>query len=329
MRPRLTGTLLIVVAAVLFGTASYISRSAQVLGLGSFGLVFWRAAIGGLVLVAAVGGAGLAGRARVVMPGEVPGRARLALGTAAVANAVLNLALFTAFNRMSIAVALVVFYTFPAIVTLAATRFYGEHLDRRRVGALVLASGGLALVLLAPAVESGGLRVDPLGIVLAGVAAACQVVYVLVSGRGFSMVPSAQAAALFFLFGAAVSAPAAVMALGTAGTFAPLATPDLWRWVIAAGLLTAAIPSLCMLAGVRIIGPSRTAILMTLEPVVGVAMAAAFLGERPVPLQLAGGAAVLAAGVVLQLGSGSRAAVPRPSPSGSPVPAEADAREIA
>jgi DME family drug/metabolite transporter len=325
VRPNLAGTLLIVTAAALFGTASYISRSAEALGLGSFGLVFWRAALGGLVLGAAVGGTGLAGRARVVMPGDIPSDARRALATAAVVNAVLNLALFTAFNRMSIAVALIVFYSFPAIVTLAAVRFYGEHLDGRRLGALALASGGLVLVLLAPAIESGGLTVDPLGIALAALAALCQVVYVLVSGRGFSMVPAAQAVSLFFLFGAAVAAPAAIVALGTAGAFAPLATPELWRWVIAAGVLTAAIPSLCMLAGMRIIGPSRTAILMTLEPVVGVAMAAALLGERPVPLQLAGGVAVLAAGALLQLGPRSGGAAARWSPSDPSVAAEADA----
>jgi drug/metabolite transporter (DMT)-like permease len=51
-----------------------------------------------------------------------------------------------------------------------------------------------------------------------------------------------------------------------------------------------------------IIGPSRTAILMTLEPLVGVAIAGLWLGEEPLPLQLVGGAAVLAAAVVLQAG---------------------------
>jgi drug/metabolite transporter (DMT)-like permease len=49
------------------------------------------------------------------------------------------------------------------------------------------------------------------------------------------------------------------------------------------------------------VGPSEAAILSTFEPVVTVVLAFFALGERLTPLQLAGGALVLAAVVLLQL----------------------------
>ena len=49
---------------------------------------------------------------------------------------------------------------------------------------------------------------------------------------------------------------------------------------------------------VKIVGPSRTVIYMCLTPLIAVASAAAFLGERPMPLQ-AVGAALIIAGVLL------------------------------
>ena len=54
-------------------------------------------------------------------------------------------------------------------------------------------------------------------------------------------------------------------------------------------------------AGLRRVGPSEAAILSTFEPVVTVVLAFFVLGERLTPLQLAGGALVLAAVVLLQL----------------------------
>ena len=62
-------------------------------------------------------------------------------------------------------------------------------------------------------------------------------------------------------------------------------------------------------AGLRRVGPSEAAILSTFEPPVTVALAFAVLGERLSVVQLAGGALVLAAVVLLQL-PGRRAVAP-------------------
>ena len=85
----------------------------------------------------------------------------------------------------------------------------------------------------------------------------------------------------------------------------PLASLDTFWPVLLAGTLGAGIPTVAFILGIRLLGASRGAILATLEPVVGVALAALLLGEHPGPLQLIGGALIIVAGVLLQLGSGA------------------------
>ena len=83
---------------------------------------------------------------------------------------------------------------------------------------------------------------------------------------------------------------------------APLASSDALIAVLLAGLVGAAIPTLCFITGIRLLGAPRAAILATLEPVVGVALAAWLLNEQPSALQLVGGALVIVAAVLLQVG---------------------------
>jgi drug/metabolite transporter (DMT)-like permease len=64
----------------------------------------------------------------------------------------------------------------------------------------------------------------------------------------------------------------------------------------------AGIPTFLFLTGIRWVGGVRTGIIALFEPVVGVALAAIVLGEAVGPVQGLGGALVLAAGILLQVG---------------------------
>lgn len=77
-----------------------------------------------------------------------------------------------------------------------------------------------------------------------------------------------------------------------------------WAWpVLVAGVIGAGVPTVAYITGIRMLGPSRAAILATLEPVVAVALAAWLLGELPTMVQLAGGALILVSAALLQLGT--------------------------
>lgn len=307
----LVGSALVATAAMLFGTLGYLSRMAEAAGINAFAFVFWRGALATAFLVGLM--VLLFARRRIGLPDLrlLTRRQQLALLVACAAGAVLNVAMFVAYLRTEIAVVLITFYVFPAIVTLAAVRLYGERLDLARGIALVLASGGLVLVLLAPLLQTGRLELDPLGVGLALLAAVCQATFLLIAGRGFKPLQPLHVATYTILAAAVLALPLALFAADPASLVLPFSSPASWPWLLAGGIAGAAIPTLLLLTGMAAIGPSRAAILMTFEPVVGVALAGLLLGERPGPLQVVGGVAVLVAAAILQAGPrGGPRAVP-------------------
>lgn len=291
------------------------SRQATGLGMDPLAFVVWRAGVALLAILAFAAYILAARRHRWIRPlanfNRLPRRRRVALAIGITLSALLNVAIFAAFQRMAIAVVLITFYTFPALVTLAAWPLYGDRLDARRLAALTLSLGGLALVLLAPVITGGtGLVVDPVGVALALFAAGCQTSFILIAGRGFAPMRSADMATWLVTAGAVVGSIVLALVGDVGNLAAPAAEPQLWIWILAAGIAGAAIPTVWFMGGISRIGPSRTAILMTFEPLVGVTLAGLLLGEQPVPLQLVGGAAVVIAAVVLQT---TPARVPRQS----------------
>jgi drug/metabolite transporter (DMT)-like permease len=235
---------------------------------------------------------------------SLPVRDRWFLGAAIVANMALNLAAFIAFERITIALTLLVFYLYPAGVALASVLWFGERLDRTRWIALAVSLGGMVLV-MAGAGSLG--TIDPVGIGLAFVAALAQMFYVLAARHGFANVPGPQAAATT-MAGAAALYVLLGLALGTAGTLGtPLASSAAIVPVVLAGVIGAGVPTLAFITGIRRLGPSKAAIIATLEPVVGVGLAAWLLAEQPAPIQLIGGALILGAAALLQLRPGTTA----------------------
>lgn len=300
-RPILLGSLLVVLAAALFGTLGYVSREAVATGLTPIAFVAWRALLAGAAL--GVGALWLSASGRAPLPDlrRLEPSRRWALLAAGLAGALLNVAIFVAFQRTTIALALITFYTFPAIVTLTAVRLYGERLTATRLAALFLSSAGLLLVVLAPTLQTGELILDALGLALALFAAVCQAAFILLSARGYRPFASLHVATYVIVAAALVSIGLLTVTDDLGSLLVPFSTPQAWVWIALGGLIGAAVPTTAMLAGLGLIGPTRTAILMTFEPVVGVALAGLLLAEQPSLLQLVGGAAVLIAAVVLQL----------------------------
>jgi len=296
--PGLTGAGLVVLAAVCFGTLGPLSRFAGDAGVSSLALVTWRATLGGLSMIVFIAARMAAGHRPALAIGALSGRERRSLLAAGVANTLLNLAVFVAFQRISIALALLVFYLYPSFVAIASVAWFGERLDRVRWAALATSVLGMVLV-VAGGGSLGG--IDAIGLVLALVGAVAQAVYVLIARHGFGQVPGAQAAAATMLLAGLLYAITAVV-IGRAAIVAqPLTSSAALLPVLAAGLVGAGIPTVAFIAGIRLLGAPRAAILATLEPVVGVSLAAVLLGEAPQPVQVVGGVLIIAAGVLLQL----------------------------
>ena len=309
------GAALVVLAAVCFATLGPTSRFAFAAGVDALTLVTWRATIG---LLFVIGTAFVLARRGMTVArplGQIPRRHQALNVAAGLFNALLNLVVLVAITRISITLALLVFYTYPAMVALVSTLFFGERLDGPRWAALLVSLLGLVLVIVGAGTVGA---LDALGVSLAFVGALCQVAYTLLARHGFSSVPAPQAAAVTFGVAGAFYLVAGLAVGNLADLGAPLASSAALLPILWAGTIGAGIPTMAWIMGIRTLGAPRAAIISTLEPVVGVTLAALLLGERPTALQLVGGALIVGAAIVVQrrpsVEASDHEAVPDPEP---------------
>lgn len=199
---------------------------------------------------------------------------------------------FAALERIDASLLSLLLYTFPAMVAIAAVALGRERLERRRVVALVLASGGGALVVAG----AGAGALDPVGAALGLAAATLYSAYILVSdgiaGRVPPFVLSAlvcTGAAVSLTVGSALLGELRLGALSTAG----------WGWLGALAVVSTVGAISLFFAGLRRVGPTTAAILATVEPLVTVLLAFAVFGETLGGVQVLGGLLVLFAVVAL------------------------------
>lgn len=299
-RPLLLGSLVVIAAASGFGMLGPLARFAYEAGFEPLSFVAWRALFGFLIVALVVMIRAAAG-VPVVNPLRLGLGDGLSLLVVGLAGLGLNVAMFFAFDLATIALVLLAFYTYPALIAVVAVVLGHERLEAGRWAALGLAVGGMALVVVGGlGAAPGAVAVQPLGIVLGLVAALCQTIFVTVSRGRFPTVPSEQAMGWVLLISAA---PCFVLAAIAGDPLdVPLRSPDALRIVTITGLAAAGIPSVLFLVGIRAIGGTRAGILMLFEPLVGVTLAALLLGEGLLPIQVAGGVAILVAAALIQRG---------------------------
>jgi len=184
----------------------------------------------------------------------------------------------------------------PAMVALGARLYLGERLSRRQwagVGAsafgvvLVITKGRLAL-LRPEEVHVGDLITL---VTLTGWTA-----YTVYGKRVLATVSPELATTGAYVFGTLLIVPTALVA---APYFPTPRVSSLTAWaVVLYQALIGAIAHVWWYRAVQVVGPSRSAIFMNVQPVVGIVVAATLLGERVGTWQIAGGACVLA-GVAL------------------------------
>jgi drug/metabolite transporter, DME family len=294
-QPDLRGSALkVFAAAAALGTLGPVAGLAYQEGVTPPAFSALRAAIGAGILGALV----LTRRQPSIRLSSLAPRERTLLALAVVVNGVMNLVLFFAFGAMTVALVMVIFYTYPVLVAAGSVALGRERLTQARVAALAFSGVGLALVL--------GSQVGPeahatvAGLVLAGIAAVCHAAYLIVVRDGFSRVPSVQATSLVLAGGLVISGSAALIMSGSDVVGPWVQSPVAWAAILCAGTFGAALPKVWVISGVRVIGSTRAAVLMLMEPVVAVVVAAVALGQGMTVLELLGGAAILVAVLIVQ-----------------------------
>jgi drug/metabolite transporter, DME family len=314
-RPILAGSLIVVLAASGFGLLGPLARFAYAAGFDPLSFVAWRAAFGLFIVLVVVAVRSRRGVA-LVNPLGLPLGDRWGLVLVGIAGLGVNVAMFFAFDVTSVAVALLAFYTYPALVAICAAALGHERLDANRLAGLGLALLGMVLVLAGGMNSTSALSIQPLGVLLGLVAAGWQTVFVTVSRGRFRAVPSEQAMAWVL---AITVVACTALAVFTGGNLAIASHPDALGIAAFTGIVAAGLPSVLFVLGIRAIGATRAGILMLFEPLVGVTLAAILLHEGLGPIQLLGGFAILAAAVVIQRGGAAQSpALPTIEPAGVP-----------
>ena len=285
------GLLLCLVSAACFGAMPIFAKQAYAEGLGITPLLALRFAIAAAMLWTLIA---LRRRTLGSLRGLAAGAALGLLGYSVQAGLY-----FGALERIDAGLASLLLYAYPAFVTVAAIALRRESPSRRKLGALGLASGGVALVLLG----GGPDEIDVVGAAMAIGSALFYTVFILVSDRVTAHTPPVP-------FAASVASGAAVT-FGIAALFdgGISASTEGVMWAAIIASVSTVMPIVLFMAGLARVGPSTASIASTIEPPFTVALAWIVFGETLGPLQLAGGALVLSAVVLLQL----RRAAPRPA----------------
>lgn len=283
-REWLKGLALMALSASSFGTLAIFARQAYAAGADPPTVLFLRFSIAAMVMVGVMLARGLPWPRGKLLA------ALLALGGLGYVGQ--SLAFFTALTLAPASLVALLLYLYPVMVTLAARVMFKEPLGPRKLGALGLALAGTALT-IGPA-AGGQQGIAPLGIALGVAASVIYSVYII---AGSTVTPRAGpipsstvimgAAAL--VYGVIVAARGPVFPAGPGG----------WLAVAGIALISTVVAIVAFFAGMERIGPVNTSTLSAVEPVVTVILAALILRETIAPLQVAGGALILAAVVLL------------------------------
>lgn len=258
-----------------------VNRTLATRGFGPQSVLGIRFGVAALVLLAV-----MAARGQALLP--VPGERWRALALGAVGYAVESSLFYSALERGTAAAVALLFYSYPAIVTLVEMAAGVVPPSPRLLGALALSAGGTAVVV----VGGDRLAISTAGILFALGAAGAFSVYLLASARAVPRTHAVTNAAWV-----ALGASASLLTQGT--VLGGMRNPgsSWWLMVLNGGATAAAFGF--MFAALKRLGASRTAVVMTLEAASAVVLGALVLGERLGWVQLGGGLAILVATVLI------------------------------
>jgi drug/metabolite transporter (DMT)-like permease len=273
----------IAAAGLIWGSIPLFSRQVSA---GAAVIVFWRVAFAGLTVAAYLAASGRLGELL-----RLPARRKLALAAMGALLAANWMLFFSALKLTDVAVAVLLAYCGPVLVTVFAPLVTRDAFDRRAVVPLVLALAG-TIVIVAPRELQLASGTGLLGAGLAFASAFTYAALVLGAKRLLTGIP-----ATVYMLGedamaAVVLLPLVLLSPGPSG-------PIEWGALITLGVVHTAATGVLFFSALRTVRADHAAVLTYTEPVSAVVFAALFLGEALTAATLIGGAMVVAGGILV------------------------------
>ncbi len=322
-RTRLTGIALVVVSAIAFGSGGLFAKPVYATGVDWLTLMAWRFAIAGglawIVLLARPA----ARRALARLPRRTI-LATIGLGVLYVGN---TATYYAGIQTVPLGLSALIVYLYPPVVAVLALRL-GRRLEGRRAWA-ALGVAVVGVLLAVGGIDSGTMPpVD--GMIEILLSPLIYAVWIILAARHSG--ERRDRVGTQADDGAAASAIGAVMLTSTATVYwvvtlsighpvLPATIPgDAWPGIIAVAVIAGFVPVQAFYAGAQRLGAAQASLVSTVEPLWTIAAAAVLYGERLEPVQLVGGALILAGVILSQTHArGSRAGRDRRPPLPQPI----------
>jgi drug/metabolite transporter (DMT)-like permease len=310
-RAVIVGIALTIVSAFAFGSGALFAKPVYAEGVGWHVLMAWRFLVGaGLALGWLLLNA--RSRARLFRMRRRDVAVSIGLGVLYTGN---SGTYFAGLETVSASLSALIVYIYPAIVAVISLQVGHPLHGRRAWGALVLALAGVALA-VGNIGEIAASQVS--GLLLIAASPVIYAVWIVLSARlsgegrtgagadaGGGVDPMAAGALML----TATAATYWISALALGLPVLPGQIPGgAWVGLIGIGIVSTFVAVLAFYSGAHRIGAARASIVSTVEPIWTITLAGLLFGERLGPLQLVGGAMILAGVVIAQTDRGSEAA---------------------
>lgn len=279
----LLGVVLAITAAVSFAANTTLARIAYDGGSNVMTVLTVRTILAGFVVLALL--------ALSRGPLKLPPRKRLAAFGIGLVLALYSFGMMSSIKFIPVALAVLIFYTYPLLTTIHLWLSGGERINWRSGAALIVAFIGLILAL---DIRSGSL--NPQGVALAALAALGVTAVIILNNRLVGGGDS-RPVTLHMMASAAIVYVAVTLAFGEFAL--PAGAPGWWAFL--AGPVFYAFAITALFIAISKLGPIRTTVTMNLEPVSSMLFGFLLLGQVLSGWQLFGAGLVIAAVATVQI----------------------------
>ncbi len=279
----LAGVALAIAAAVGFAANTTLARIAYDSGSNVLTVLTVRTTLSGIVVLV------LLTLSRG--PLKLPLRKRLAAFGIGLVLALYSFGMLSAIKFIPVALAVLIFYTFPLLTTVYLWLTGRERINWRSGAAVITAFIGLMLAL-----DIGGAALDLRGVAFATLAALGITAVVILNNRLVGGGDS-RPVTLHMMASAAIVCFLITLALGEFAL--PAGAPGWWSFI--GGPLFYAVAIIAFFIAISKLGPFRTTLTMNLEPVSSMIFGFALLGQVLTGRQMFGAGLVIAAVLTVQV----------------------------
>lgn len=280
---RNMGALYVVASAVLFGLMPLFTKTAYQYGSNAYSAAFGRFFFGSLILLAII----------LIKPGtrlRLERKQLLRIFELSLLYAAMPVLLYESYNYLNSSLATTLHFTYPVIVIVIMTLFFGNKINLKQIICTALCAAGIVLMC-----EPGD-TAHTVGIVFAVISGLAYALYIIFLGRSdLNSVPALTLCFWLSLFSAIEIGIVAVFA----GKMSFMISPQGWIAEFMLALFCTVFALMMFQKGVFLCGEVKASLLSTFEPITSAVVGVIVFNESITLKIMIGIAAILLSAVLL------------------------------